>query len=61
MKKKKIENRGGAGRNQGRHTKYDEETVIFSCRVPASKKAELAALVAAELKGWMKAETIINQ
>jgi len=54
MVKKKKENRGGSGRNQGRHSKYGEETSTFSCRVPVSKKSELAAIVAAALKRWMK-------
>ena len=54
MSKVKKETRGGSGRNQGRHNKYGEETTTFSCRVPVSKKSELAAIVAAALKRWLK-------
>ena len=54
MAKVKKENRGGSGRNQGRHNKYGEETTTFSCRVPVSKKIELAAIIAATLKRWLK-------
>lgn len=52
--KNKKENRGGADRGQGRHDKYGEPTTTFSCRVPISKKSELSAIVAAELKRWLK-------
>lgn len=54
LKKQKKENRGGANRGQGRHNKYGEPTKTFSCRVPVSKKSELAAIVAAALKRWLK-------
>lgn len=54
MAKLKKENRGGSGRNQGRYSKYGEETTTFSCRVPVSKKGELSAIVAAALKRWLK-------
>lgn len=54
MVKKKKENRGGSGRNQGRYNKYGEETTTFSCRVPVSKKEELSKIVATALKRWFK-------
>jgi hypothetical protein len=33
---------------------YGEPTTTLSCRVPVSKKIELAAIVAATLKRWLK-------
>lgn len=54
MGKVKKENRGGAGRGQGRKSDYGEPTTTFSCRVPVSKKSELSAIVAAALKRWLK-------
>ena len=46
----KIKNPKGAGRKP----KFHEATTTFSCRVPVSKKSELAAIVAAALKRWLK-------
>jgi len=51
---KKKENRGGAGRGQGRKSNYGEPTIPFSRRVPVSKKSELSVIVAAALKRWLK-------
>lgn len=52
MHKKKKDNRGGPGRNQGRKLKYGEETINLSIRVPVSKKEELRKIVNAKLKKW---------
>jgi len=54
MAKAKKENRGGAGRGQGRKLDYGEPTTTFSVRVPISKKSELASIVDAQLKHWLK-------
>ena len=45
---KKIKNPKGAGRK----LKFNEETTTFSCRVPVSKKPEIAKLVKAKLLLW---------
>jgi hypothetical protein len=50
--KKKKENRGGSGRNQGRHLKYGEETVPVVIRCPKSKVKELREYVALKLSEW---------
>jgi len=49
MKKKKKENRGGAGRNQGRKLKYGEETVKVNYRIPKSLKSDIDNYVALKL------------
>lgn len=55
MKKpKKIENRGGTGRNQGRKLKYGETTIKVNYRVPESLKPELDNYVSARLSEYEK-------
>lgn len=55
MKKTKTENRGGAGRNQGRKLKYGEETVKVNYRVPKSMKPKLDKYVSLSLTKYAKA------
>ena len=55
MPKKKKENRGGSGRNQGRKLKYGEETVKVNYRVPVSMKPELDGYVSNRLSEYEKA------
>lgn len=55
MKKIKKENRGGAGRNQGRKLKYGEETVKVNYRVPVSMKPKLDNYVSVGLAKYAKA------
>ena len=50
----KKENRGGAGRNQGRKQKYGEPTVKVNYRVPESMKPELDEYVAKRLVKYAK-------
>lgn len=52
MAKTKKENRGGSGRNQGRHLKYGEETVPVIIRVPVSKVKEFRQYAALKLAEW---------
>jgi hypothetical protein len=49
MMKKKKENRGGSGRNQGRKLKYGEETVKVNYRVPKSFKHKLDKYISSNL------------
>lgn len=51
----KKENRGGAGRNQGRRLKYGEETVKVNYRVPVSFKDKLNSYVSVNLDKYAKA------
>lgn len=53
MAKTKKENRGGSGRNQGRHLKYGEETVPVVTRVPVSKVKEFRLFVNLKLKDYL--------
>lgn len=55
MKKRKKENRGGAGRGQGRKLKYGEETVKVNYRVPKSMKPKLDNYVSVSLAKYEKA------
>lgn len=50
--KKKKSTHGGAGRGQGRHLKYGEETKNVTFRCPVSKIEQLKKLVNAALAGW---------
>ncbi len=52
MAKKKKSTHGGAGRGQGRHLKYGEETKNVTFRCPVSKIEELRKLVNDALAGW---------
>ena len=52
MAKKKKSTHGGAGRGQGRHLKYGEETKNVTFRCPVSKIEQLKKLVNAALAGW---------
>lgn len=52
--KNKKENRGGAGRNQGRKLKYGEETVKVNYRVPKSMKPKLDKYVSVNLAKYAK-------
>jgi hypothetical protein len=55
MKKiKKTNTHGGAGRGQGRHQKYNEETENITFRCPLSKKEVLRQIVHAQLEKWAK-------
>lgn len=47
---KKIKNPKGAGRK----LKFNEETTTFSCRVPVSKKTEIAKIVNKHLTNWAR-------
>lgn len=49
MAKKKKENRGGAGRNQGRRLKYGEPTVKVNYRIPESLQPDIDNYVALKL------------
>lgn len=52
--KKKKENRGGPGRNQGRHYKYGEKTKqVGPFRCPVSKADELKKIVNDKLAEWL--------
>jgi len=51
----KKENRGGAGRGQGRKFKYGEETVKVNYRVPVSMKPKLDKYVSVNLAKYVKA------
>lgn len=55
MPKKKIENRGGANRNQGRKLKYGEPTEKVNYRVPVSFKPKLDKYVSDNLSKYEKA------
>lgn len=52
MKNKVKKQHGGAGRGQGRKSKFNEETITLSVRVPVSKKEELKQLIDAKLEEW---------
>lgn len=52
MAKKKKSTHGGAGRGQGRHLKYGEETKNVTFRCPVSKIEQLKKLVNDVLAGW---------
>jgi hypothetical protein len=52
MAKKKKSTHGGAGRGQGRHLKYGEETKNVTFRCPVSKIEQLKKLVNDALAGW---------
>lgn len=52
MAKKKKTTHGGAGRGQGRHLKYGEETKNVTFRCPVSKIEQLKKLVNDVLAGW---------
>ena len=51
----KKDNRGGAGRNQGRKLKYGEETVKVNYRIPVSMKPKLDKYVSSSLAKYEKA------
>lgn len=52
MAKKKRSTHGGAGRGQGRHLKYGEETKNVTFRCPVSKIDELKMIVNSKLSEW---------
>jgi hypothetical protein len=49
-----TEKRGGAGRGQGRHLKYNEQTKSIQFRCPLSRVEELREIVYSTLKEWGK-------
>lgn len=51
----KKENRGGAGRGQGRKLKYGEKTITVNYRVPVSMKPKLDKYVSVNLAKYEKA------
>ena len=55
MPKKKKDNRGGSGRNQGRKLKYGEPTEKVNYRVPVSFKPKLDKYVSSNLAKYEKA------
>ena len=52
MKNKVKKQHGGAGRGQGRKSKFNEETTTLSVRVPVSKKEDLKKIIDAKLEEW---------
>lgn len=50
--KKKKDNRGGAGRNQGRKSLYGEPTEQIAMRAPSSKITEIKAKFEQVLKSY---------
>lgn len=52
MKNKPKKQHGGAGRGQGRKSRFNEETTTLSVRVPVSKKEDLKKIIDAKLEEW---------